>query len=232
MIKHRWPDDIKEKAKILRKQGYSFGQLTKEFGVAKSTLHQWIRGFQRPQKFTRQDRIRWIKEIQPLGSQAQRKKREQMVDQIIQEVKEEVAKFSITNDMLKAMLAMLYWSEGSKVRGTFSFANTDPRLMLLFITLFRRCYPIKEEKLRVRLHLHWYHREREVRAFWSKLLHVPEKQFHKIYRKRRSKEKTFRRNFGGICFLRYNNEHLREEVVHFSYALGERITGKVDVPVA
>lgn len=232
MLKRRWPDDIKEKAKILRKQGYSFGKLTKEFGVAKSTLHQWIRGVRRPQKFTYRDRIRWIKEIQPLGSQAQRRKREQMIDQVIQEVNQEVDKFSITNEMQKAMLAMLYWSEGSKVRGSFSFANTDPRLMLLFITLLRKCYSINEQKLRVRLHLHWYHKEKEVRTFWSRLLQVPETQFHKIYRKRRSKEKTFRRNFGGICFLRYNNERLREEVVHFSYALGEHITGKVNVPVA
>ncbi|MBI3955651.1 hypothetical protein HY339_00160 [Candidatus Gottesmanbacteria bacterium] len=231
MEKRRWPEEIKESAKNLRKQGHSFGQLTKEFGVAKSTLHQWVRGVKRPEKFTRRDRIRWIKKIQPLGSQAQRRKREQMIDQVIQEVKQEVTVLSLGEETQKAMLAMLYWSEGSKGRGTLSFANTDPRLMLLFITLFRRCYSINEQKLRVRLHLHWYHKARKVRTFWSKLLQIPEAQFQKVYRKKRSKEKTFRMNFGGICFLRYNNERFREKLIHFSYALGERVTGKIDVPV-
>lgn len=231
MRKIRWPESIKNKARELRKSGYSFGQLTKEFGVAKSTLHLWVRGVKRPQKFTRRDRIRWAKEIQPLGSQAQRRKREQMIDQIIQEVRQEVDGLSIDEETQKAMLAMLYWSEGSKGRGTLSFANTDPRLMLLFIALFRRCYMINEQKLRVRLHLHWYHKSKEVRRFWSKLLQVPEAQFQKIYRKKRSKEKIFRKNIGGICFLRYNNERLRQYLVHFAYILGERVTGKVSVPV-
>jgi len=38
----RWNLDIKEKAKSLRKKGYSYGQLNKELKIPKSTLHQWV----------------------------------------------------------------------------------------------------------------------------------------------------------------------------------------------
>jgi hypothetical protein len=227
-----WDDSIKEKAKMLRKQGYSYGQLTKELDVAKSTLHQWIRGLKRPQKFSKLDRIRWAKEIQPLGAKTNKKKREMRLLKLAKDVQIQVSALNVTNDIKKTMLVMLYWAEGSKGRQVMQFANIDPRLVLLFITLFRQTYDLDEKKFRIRLHLHYYHREKEIKEFWSKLLKIPTSQFNKTYRKHRSKEKTFRRNFGGICFLKYNSVCLQEEIMHYAYALAEKITGKVNVPVA
>lgn len=228
----KWSETIKKRAKFLRKQGYSYGQLTQELKVAKSTLHEWIRGVKRPAKFTKLDRIRWIKEIQPLGAQGNKRKREKVIEQIINETKDEVARLQINQEMKKVILSMIYWAEGSKVRGVLQFANTDPRLILLFINLLRQCFKLDERKFRIRLHLHYYHKVKEVKNFWSNLLHIPIVQFEKTYRKSRSKEKTFRRNFGGICFVKYNSVYLKEKVIQYAYALGEKIIGKVDVPVA
>ena len=223
---------IKEKAKLLRKQGYSFGQMTKELKIAKSTLHQWVHGIKRPVKFSKQDRIRWIKEIQPLAVQRNKRKREEKINLIVNEVNCEVSKLEVNYEMKKAMLSLLYWAEGTKVRGVLQFANTDPKLILLFVKLLRSCYELDEAKFRVRLHLHYYHKVRKVKAFWSKLLNIPIAQFHKTYRKTRSREKTFRKNFGGICFVKYNSVFLKEKIIQYGYTLGEKITGKVNVPVA
>lgn len=228
----KWNDLIKRKARELRQQGYSFGQLSKELKVPRSTLHQWVHSIKRQAKFTKQDRLRWIKEIQPLAAQANRKKREDMINQVISKTKIEIAKLQISQEMMKAMLSILYWAEGNKVRGGLQFVNTDPKLALLFIHLLRRCYKLDESKLRVRLHLHYYHKEKTVKLFWSKLLDIPTTQFQKTYRKLRSKEKRFRRNFGGICFIRYGSVYLKENIVQYGYALAESITGKVTVPVA
>ncbi len=230
--KIKWSQSIKDKAKLLRKKGYSYGQLTKELKVAKSTLHQWIRGVKRPAKFSKLDRIRWIKEIQPLAAQGNKRKRERAINEIIHEAKIETDKLKISQEMKKAILAMLYWAEGSKVRGILQFANTDPKLILLFVNLLRSCYKLDESKFRIRLHLHYYHRVKKVKKFWSELLNIPLSQFSKIYRKSRSKEKTFRRNFGGICFVKYNSVYLKEKIVQYAYALGEKMVGKVNVPVA
>lgn len=228
----KWDRNVKEKAKLLRKQGYSYGQLTKELKVAKSTLHEWIRGVKRPAKFSKLDRIRWIKEIQPMGAQGNKRKREKIVNRIISETKIEVSKLRINQEIRKAVLSMLYWAEGTKVRGALQFANTDPRLILLFVSLLRRCYELDESKFRVRLHLHYYHKVKKLKIFWSRLLNIPTTQFEKTYRKSRSKEKTFRRNFGGICFVKYYNVYLKEKIVQYAYALGEKMAGKVNVSVA
>ncbi len=230
--KTRWNKAIKKKAKLLRKKGYSYGQLTKELKVAKSTLHQWIRGVRRPAKFSKLDRIRFIKEIQPLAAQGNRRKRERIINEIIKDAKDEVVKLKINKGMKKAILSMLYWAEGSKGKGILQFANTDPRINLLFVTLLRSCYELDESKFRIRLHLHYYHRAKTIKKFWSKLLNIPLSQFNKTYRKSRGKEKTFRRNFGGICFVKYNSVYLKEKIIQYAYALGEKMTGKVNVPVA
>jgi len=231
-MRHYWDDSVKEKAKQLREKGYSFGQLTKELSVSKSTLHQWIRGIQRPSKFTALDRKRWIKEIQPLGAQGNHKKRMDKIAFIIEEAKQEIITFNVTKDVKKAMLAMLYWSEGSKGRGMLVFANTDPRIMVLFITLLRDVFKLEESKFRIRIHIHWYHKEKFVKQYWSNLLQIPLSQFEKTYHKKRSKEKTFRKNVGGICFLKYNSDYLREQIVQYMVLLGEKFTGEIVVPTA
>ncbi len=231
-MKNRWPEEIKLKAKSLRKKGYSYGQLTRELHVSKSTLHQWIRGIKRPESFSKLDRIRWAKEIQPLGALANKRKREEKIAGLRENISKELEKVIIDKNLEKSMLSMLYWAEGTKVKGVLQFANTDPRLHLLFITLLRRCYLLDENRFRIQLHLHYYHREKEVKKFWSTLLNIPEKQFIKIYRKYRSKERTFRRNIGGICLLRYNSVNLKDEIINYSQLITTKIIGQVNVPVA
>ena len=48
----------------------------------------------------------------------------------------------------------LYAGEGAKRDGSVRFANTDPRMVLFFVTWLRRCFTVAEERLRVRLYLH------------------------------------------------------------------------------
>lgn len=222
-MRHKWNNSIKEKAISLRKNGYSYGQLVKELGVAKSTLHQWVRGLTRPTKFSKMDRLRWFKEIQPMGAMANRKKKDQMLKTIDEEVRYEVLQIKLNIDMKKIITSMLYWAEGGKTGGTVQFTNTDPKLMKLFLYLLRECYEIDEGKLRIRLHLHYYHKIRIVKKFWSQLLDIPLQQFYKTFIKKRSKGRRFRKNFGGICALRYNSTYLKERILRYGYVLFENI---------
>lgn len=224
--------ELRRKAEEKRRKGNSIGQIAKDLHVSKSTVHEWVKTIEGATRYAQLGKDRWIREIQPLGALGQRKKREKKIALIQSEVQNELKMLQVTNELNKAVLCGLYWAEGSKNRGMLNFANTDPKLMTLFITLLRRCFPLDEQKFRVRLHLHWYHKEQEVKKFWSNLLKVPEIQFSKTYRKKRSKERVFRKNFGGICFLRYNSDYLREQIIQYYQAFGEKITGKVNVPVA
>lgn len=224
----RHSEFTKSQARRLRKQGLSIGRISKQLGVPKSTLHLWISDLQRPRHITEQERTEHLKKIRLLASQALRQQRMDRLGKIKEQVTEELKNYPVGDkDFLKSILSMLYWSEGAKGRGLVNFANTDPKLALLFITLLRKCYQIDEDKIRARLHLHYYHNISKTRKFWSSLLGIPEIKFGKIYIKRRSKTKRFRQNFAGICFIKYYSEDLRYEILERGYLLAERIANCV-----
>jgi len=220
----RWSEQVKKEARLLRKEGLSYGELTRRLGVPKSTLHSWIYNLKRPEYITNEQKRKHLESVRLLAITAIKQKREKRLNEIKKRIIREVGKYSLKRkDYLRSMLAMLYWAEGTKARGTLAFANTDPSLVLLFLTLLRKCYEIDENKLRVRLHLHYYHKVSRVKGFWSKLLNIPESKFGKIYFKPRSKTKRFRHNFMGVCFIKYYSEDLRFEILERARLLADRI---------
>lgn len=222
-MKKSYSKKIRKQAKCLREQGESIGEIARLLSLSKSTVYEWTKNLERAKEYAQLGRQRWLEKIQPLGALAQKHKREKKVDTIQKNIQLELGNSPISIMTKKAMLSCLYWSEGSKGRGSLIFTNTDPRLMKLFVTLLRECYQLDEQKFRVKLYLHWYHQESKTMQFWSKLLEIPKQQFTKTYWKKRSETKRFRRNVGGICFLKYNSDYLREEILQYAYALHGKV---------
>lgn len=215
----------------MRINGSSFSQIKIVLKVPKSTLSLWVRDIPRPKHLYYTNRKEWLGKIQKYAIEANKKKRQLVLARIIEQAIKEAELADIFSfSSQRIILAFLYWAEGSKSQGV-SFANTDPRLVLLFVTLLRKSFPIDESKFRVLLYLHYYHRENEMKKFWSTLLNIPESQFIKVYRKKRSRLKRYRKNFAGICFIRYNSVNLRESIMQYAYALAERLIGKIEPPV-
>ncbi len=230
----RWPKEVVESACKLREQGNSYSQITKELGVAKSTLSSWLKNLPGSQQIKYLNRKDWLSKIQPLGSAAIKYKRQMEIQKIIDKANSEVENwpFLVNKSVQKALISLLYWAEGQKLpeRGSpVKFANTDPRLILLFVNMLRNCYNIDPKRIRIRLYLHWYHKENEVKKFWGDLLQVEKSQFYRVYRKKRSKQKRFKKNSMGICFVIYPSVDLRQEIMHTAYAVQQEI---VNAPVA
>lgn len=206
---------VLEQARMLRTEGYSYGDISLKLKIAKSTLHTWLSGIKVSDRSIRFDRLAHLKKIRLLAGDKHRKLRNERLTSISDRTKNEVDNYQLKDiNTAKSMLSMLYWAEGAKSRGCVNFANTSPELSLLFITLLRRCYAIDESKLRIRLHLHNYHPIAETRNYWSDLLNIPVSQFGKIYIKKRiNSGKRSRKNFYGICFIRYHSEDLRYEIL-------------------
>jgi transcriptional regulator with XRE-family HTH domain len=222
---------IRETTREMRRNGLSLGDISRKSGVSKSTLSLWVRDIPKPLNLNYTNQKEWLKQIRVLAILANKEKRRNVSFQIGFEVKNDLEKWKLGSpEIQKAILAVLYWAEGTKGREIIQFANTDPRLALLFVTLLRNNFSLDESKFRVRLHLHYYHREKEVKKYWSNLLNIPENQFNKTYRKLRSKEKTFRRNTGGICFIKYNSVYLQERIMDYAYLLAEKLTEKIKSP--
>ncbi len=221
-----WPQKIKKQAREMRVNGASLGEITKQLHVSKSTLSLWLKGLVSPLQY--EDQKEWLKLIRPLAARKIRETRENELKVIAQRAKQEVERWDFlqSKQAQKALLAMLYWAEGQKLpeRGApVKFANTDPRMIALFVALLKRCYPVDPKKIKVFLYLHWYHKENEVKVFWKSLLGVEENQFRKVYKKKRSQTKRFRKNFMGICFIIYQDVDLRHEIVDTALAIQERL---------
>lgn len=210
----RWSNDIKDQARGLRKSGLSYGEISKKLGIRGSTLHPWISDLKRPGFTTEADKKAHLLRIQKLAVESLKRMRIERLLKISNRVTGEVKRYPVSDiSYLRSLLSMLYWAEGGKTRGALIFANTDPKMALLFITLMRRCHNIDESKLRIRIHLHHYHDIEKSKEFWSNLLNVPLSQFGKIHIKKRSLTKHFRENFAGICFIKYHSESLRYELL-------------------
>ncbi len=221
-MKKKWEESIKEQARTMRRNGASYGEITKTYKVAKSTLFEWVKKIEKPNTLYHTNHNAWFASIREKAAEANKKKRQREIDVIIDSVKEEVEQwhFLLDKNVQKSILSILYWAEGQKLpeRGApVKFANTDPRLILLFVKLITECYQVDLKKLKIGLYIHWYHKETVVRNFWKKLLGVHDSQFRKIYRKRRHNSKRFRKNFMGICFVIYQDVDLRQRIVHTAY---------------
>ena len=211
----------------LRAKDEPYSVIMRETGVAKSTLSYWFRDL-RPSIHQSKEayEARW-KEIRQKGSDALKRIRAAEIAEITTRCQKEVSSYPLQDiSVQSAMLSVLYWAEGSKYPSSqgMSFANTAPRLSLLFLTLLRNCYHIEEGKLHISLHLHYYHKKREAVKFWSELLDVPAKQFYSAYVKKRGRGKRKRHNFQGICFIRYYNTNLQIEMLEKAFEIQKNVS--------
>ncbi len=226
----------KKEVKQLILTGKSYGEIGKLLGIPKSTINSWF-GKTTREPWHRKTMLEHLAKIRKLAAFALKNKWERQKTEetklLKMKIEKELIYYPLKNKgFYKSLLAMLYWAEGSKHKSMsgLKFANTDPNLALLYLTLLRSCYNIEETKLKISLYLHYYHSIRKVKNFWSKLLNIPLTQFNKVYLKKRSKTKRFRKNFVGICFIYYGSSKIRKELLELGLTLRKLITE--DAPVA
>ena len=220
----KYSKEIRTQAETLRGKGHTYRQIFDLLNIPKSTLSTWF-GEKYPGVFNKQGQREHLKRVRVLALEVLRKRKAVETDKLSANIKKEIEAYPLTDKgFLKSILASLYWAEGAKyLNSPMMFANTDPKLIKLFITLLRKCYTIEESIIKVRIHLHHYHNVSACRKYWSNLTNVPEEQFGKVYIKKRSKTKRFRKNFMGICFIRYNSNRLRKEIMALADQLSEKL---------
>ena len=72
-------------------------------------------------------------------------------------------------NITKELGLMLYWGEGDKTKNYFNaLTNTNPKVLLYFVTWLRKFFDIEEKRLRGRLYIWENLNEQEAKEFWSK----------------------------------------------------------------
>lgn len=176
--------EIVEKARLARKKGLSLRTIEKQLDIPNSTISKWVRDIKSDNLFYKKARL------------LEEKNKNTSIYLL--------KKYKVNKDSAKILLSLLYWCEGSKYPSTncVAFSNSDPSMMETFIKLLRKGFDIKEEKLRVRLQLHYIHNIKKENNFWSTLLKIPLNQFGKptitIPNNKRKRLK-----YRGTCTIKY-----------------------------
>lgn len=118
----------------------------------------------------------------------------------------------IAGEQLKVAGIMLYWAEGARKGSTVDFANSDPRMVRIFLKFLRDICGVKEERLRVYLYAYSYSKIDEIKEYWHKLTGIPLSRFTKPYIRTGHANVSKRKLPYGLVHIRYNDTKLLEKI--------------------
>jgi hypothetical protein len=171
----------KEKARMLRKKGYSINQIVKETSFTKSSVSLWVRDIvlTKEQKKGLSERGRSIESIEK--RRINRLYNEQQKRQaIITKAKKDFNFISL--DQLKLIGIILYLGEGGKTKkGLARVANSDPLVIKIIMRFFREICQTPESKFRAYIHTFEHADVKKTEKYWSQITGIPRKQFYKTY---------------------------------------------------
>jgi len=201
------------KARKLRKDGFSFREISEKLGISKSTASLWLRGIELS--------VSAKKRIIDLGVAGRRKATEtndrKRIDEnkkILEKIERNFEGISCSEIDYKVECALLYWCEGTKYEKntSVSFINADPEMIRYFLYVFRKAFNLDEKKFRALIHLHEYHDAARQLKFWSDITKIPINQFNKPYLKKNT-GKNKKENYPGCISIRYSDIRIYKEIM-------------------
>lgn len=168
----------------LRKQGYSYNQISNKLDIAKSTLSYWLKDI----KISKEAQSKINSRVYKKSILALIKRNKQQTalakdraDKIRLSARKEVN--SLIHNKLFLTGISLYWAEGYK-KGAYGskwksvdFANSDPKMILLMMRFFREICKISDKKINIQILAHVNIDLDKSLRFWSKLTRIPKDQF-------------------------------------------------------
>lgn len=113
--------------------------------------------------------------------------------------------------------AMLYWGEGYKGSPEnrsprVDFANSDPKMIKMFLHFLTSVYDLDYSKLRVYLYCYANQDPKKLISFWSKQTRIPKSQFTKPY-VRKDYKTDGRKMKHGLVHIRYGDKKLLIDLI-------------------
>jgi hypothetical protein len=221
------PLEAKNLAIKLRRQGKTYGEIRKSLSldIPKSTLSDWCNGI----LLSNLEKNR-IQEAMTKGSRKGRlmalmvikKRRNEYLESVRNRVKH-LGKLVRNRNIAKITVGMLYLGEGSKMnKGHLTFANSDPKVIRLFLNLLRYSYNINETKFRCTVQCRADQKIEELERFWSKTTKIPRSQFYKTRIDPRSiGHPSRKKDYKGVCRIEYFSADLFNELLKIGEVICE-----------
>ena len=215
---------VYERATELRRQGFSYPEISRKLCVSKSTLSIWLRSF--PVVLERKQ----VKASEIFRTQGQRLHAARLRKIAIarDEASREIEALSLKE--LKIVGAILYWAEGTKDSKLESVAisNSDPELIRLALRWLREVCQIPDHKLRVQMHIHTDLDHDKCLAFWMHVTGLPREQFLKTQIKKSSLGHRKKISYNGTVQIRAWDRQIYRRIQGWIFGLQRQI----DAPVA
>ncbi|MFE4990281.1 hypothetical protein ACFRH4_02850 [Streptomyces mirabilis] len=188
-------DDLRDKARELRLQGWTYDQIQMELGCSKSSISLWVRDLPTPErkKRTREE----ASAIAKRGWEVTMRLREEERQQTKQAAACEIGKMSGRELFLVGV--GLYWAEGSKSKPHLpqeraTFINSDPHMIEVYLA-WLRLLGVSADRLRFHVHIHESGDVEGAERFWAELVGGNAAAFGRTSLKKHN-PKTNRRNIG------------------------------------
>lgn len=223
------PEDIKQLAVSYRQKGYTYTEIQHllNYPIPKTTFTGWFKQIQ----LSEESRKRIIEKMSQAGKKGRaqawntfHQKRQILLTDIHARVNQEISSLQFNNTTEKIILAMLYLAEGGKTQEYIRFANSDPKIIQLFLRIFRKCFQVDENKLRGRVLCRADQNIEELEQFWSNKTGIPTNQFHKeSVDKRTIGKDTLRSDYKGVFVVIYSSVPIFLELKYMAEALFGRV---------
>ena len=213
---------IRKRAIELREAGHSLGEIARKLNISKSTASLWLRATTLNSTVIK--RINSLKKLaRQKASLAIHNNHLVEMEKIRKKSSETVKKIKLDDVPLsKVFCSLLYWGEGGKVDNHITFINSDPKMIRVFLKLFRKSFIPDESKFRALVHIHEYHDETQVKNYWSKITKIPLQKFSKSYLKPHT-GKSIRNGFMGTIKIKYFDSKIVYELKAIYNTLADSI---------
>lgn len=198
------PEQLYIHAKNLRISGYSLSEIAKQLNISKSTASQWVKNIVLSK--TAKQRIKKQQEIGKLKwKEISKKNRENTESENEKWANNSLSTIDYSREQHQLICALLYWAEGGKTCKTrLEFTNSDPKILQCFLTSLIKGFEFDMKRVKVNIHIHEYHNEKQLKKYWSKILGIPPCNFNKNYLKPHTK-KRIKIGYNGCVRICYNS---------------------------
>jgi len=212
--------ELKEKAIILRKQGFSIRKIESDLCVPRSTLSGWLKNVQ----LTSEQKKKLLKNKKDALIGARKRavawhnnQKQQRLKEAETRAMETVRNLDINNkDIIELALATLYLGEGTKKKIETSIGSSDPLILKFFIASLKIVYGLDVDKIKCQLNLRADQNPQEMKIFWSKELGVPMKNFRSVFLDKRTMGSKTYPYYKGVCQVLCGNAAIQRKLINIS----------------
>lgn len=219
-----YPEELREEARRLRREGWSLNEIAAKLGPPKNTLTFWVRGIELTSE--QRDRIH--------EKEAEAMERSRLLAAIVnrearlarnetEKVKANALLDTLDDQYLANHIAaaMLYLGEGAKREGVFTFANSNPQVIRYWMYLMRTSFTLDESKFCLQIMSRADQNIDELMQYWTEVTGIS--RYIKGHVDARTEGiPTKRLDYRGVCSVTYRDVSIRRYLDALAHGLMDR----------